>query len=95
VRAASGYAPSADYTVRLANDVAACAPRHCGDADQSGTVTVTDGVATLRTAAGLTGGCAIAAACDVDGSGAVSVSDGVNVLRAAAGLATDLPCPDL
>jgi hypothetical protein len=64
----------------------------CGDADDSGAVTVTDGVQTLRAAAGLDSSCT-AARCDVDGSGAVSVTDGVNVLRAAAGLAVTFRCP--
>lgn len=64
----------------------------CGDADASGAVTVTDGVQTLRAAAGLESPCT-ASRCDVDGSGAVSVSDGVNVLRKAAGLAGADACP--
>jgi hypothetical protein len=93
-----GYAPSDEHVVQVTNDDDACGGGStpvCGDADESGAITVTDGVATLRTAAGLSGGCVAEAACDVDGSGAVSVTDGVNVLRAAAGLATDLTCPDL
>lgn len=57
----------------------------CGDADGSGTVSVSDGVQTLRAAAGLATTCTTAA-CDVDGSGAVTVTDGVSVLRKAAGL---------
>jgi hypothetical protein len=64
----------------------------CGDADGSGAVTVTDGVQTLRAAAGLGSTCT-AARCDVDDSGAVSVTDGVNVLRAAAGITVTLTCP--
>jgi hypothetical protein len=64
----------------------------CGDADASGAITVTDGVQTLRAAAGLSSSCT-APRCDVDASGAVSVTDGVNVLRAAAGLAVSLTCP--
>jgi hypothetical protein len=64
----------------------------CGDADGSGTVTVTDGVQVLRAAAGLTASCP-ATLCDVDGSGSVTVTDGVNVLRKAAGLAVDFKCP--
>ena len=64
----------------------------CGDADASGAVTVTDGVQTLRAAAGLGSTCT-ASRCDVDASGAISVTDGVNVLRAAAGLAVTLTCP--
>lgn len=57
----------------------------CGDADGSGTVSVSDGVQTLRAAAGLATTCTNAS-CDVDGSGAVTVTDGVSVLRKAAGL---------
>jgi hypothetical protein len=57
----------------------------CGDADGSGSVTLTDGVQTLRAAAGLSSSCT-PARCDVDGNGAVSLTDGVQVLRAAAGL---------
>ena len=64
----------------------------CGDADGGGTITVTDGVQTLRAAAGLGSSC-MPARCDLDGSGTVSVSDGVNVLRAAAGLSVTLACP--
>jgi hypothetical protein len=64
----------------------------CGDADASGAVTVTDGVATLRAAAGLSSACT-ASTCDVDGSGSITVSDGVNVLRKAAGLAITENCP--
>jgi hypothetical protein len=64
----------------------------CGDADGSGAVTVTDGVQTLRAAAGLATSC-VAGRCDVDGSGTVTVSDGVNVLRKAAGVAVDERCP--
>ncbi|MCC6767118.1 MAG: hypothetical protein IT293_20880 [Deltaproteobacteria bacterium] len=64
----------------------------CGDADGSGTVTVTDGVQTLRAAAGLGTTCT-AAACDVDGSGSITVTDGVNVLRKAAGIPITEACP--
>jgi predicted lipoprotein len=62
----------------------------CGDADDSGSVTVTDGVRVLRAAAGI-GDCELAR-CDVDGSGSVTVTDGVNVLRAAAGLGDPTGC---
>ncbi len=64
----------------------------CGDADGSGTVTVTDGVQTLRAAASLSSSC-VAGRCDVDGSGAITVTDGVNVLRKAAGLGISEQCP--
>ncbi len=64
----------------------------CGDADGSGAVTVTDGVQTLRSAAGLSSSC-VAGRCDVDGSGAITVTDGVNVLRKAAGLGITEQCP--
>ena len=66
------------------------AAQTCGDADGSGTITVTDGVRVLRAAAGL-GDCELAL-CDADGSGTVTVSDGVNVLRAAAGLGDPTGC---
>ncbi|MCC6849028.1 MAG: hypothetical protein IT294_11050 [Deltaproteobacteria bacterium] len=66
----------------------------CGDADGNGVVTVTDGVQTLRGAAGLSSACSEhAASCDVDGSGSTTVSDGVNVLRKAAGITIDERCP--
>ncbi len=63
----------------------------CGDADGNGLVSVTDGVLTLRTAAGLSSECTIQA-CDVDDNGAVTITDGVNVLRIAAGLAAIADC---
>ncbi|MEB2286178.1 MAG: hypothetical protein B6D46_00150 [Polyangiaceae bacterium UTPRO1] len=63
----------------------------CGDADGNGTVSVSDGVQTLRAAAGLQSTCT-PAVCDVDGSGAITVSDGVSVLRKAAGLAVIENC---
>jgi hypothetical protein len=71
---------------------AGVAAETCGDADGSGTVSVTDGVQTLRAAAGLGSRCP-ANRCDVDGSGGVTVSDGVNVLRKAAGVAIAEACP--
>ncbi len=63
----------------------------CGDADGNGSVTVTDGVQVLRTAAGLSGTCPVAR-CDTDESGTVTLTDGVNVLREAAGLSASLHC---
>jgi len=57
----------------------------CGDADGSGSVTVTDAVTVLRAAANLPSTCSVVV-CDVDGSATITVTDGVNVLRAAAGL---------
>ena len=65
--------------------------QECGDADGSGTVTVTDGVQALRAAAGLSSSCT-GSTCDVDGSGSVTVTDGVNVLRKAAGIAITESC---
>lgn len=62
----------------------------CGDANDSHTVTVTDGVQALRLAAGLSSSCEDG--CDVDGSGKVTVTDGVNILRKAAGLAIHEAC---
>jgi hypothetical protein len=67
-------------------------PGVCGDANESGAVTVTDGVEVLSAAAGLASECSTAV-CDVDGSGAVTVTDGVLVLRDAAGLGPGLDCP--
>jgi hypothetical protein len=76
--------------------LALVAPAHaadeCGDADGSGAITVTDGVQTLRAAAGLGSNCT-PARCDLDGGGTITVTDGVNVLRAAAGLTVNLGCP--
>lgn len=65
--------------------------QYCGDADADGTVSVSDGVATLRAAADLSSGCE-PFVCDVDGSGTVSITDGVNVLRAAAELPARMDC---
>jgi hypothetical protein len=73
-------------------NVGAAGASICGDADGSGTVTVTDGVQTLRAAAALPSFC-FPSRCDVDGSGTVSVTDGVNVLRAAASLPFSAACP--
>jgi len=70
----------------------AATPEQCGDADASGSRTVTDGVLVLRTSAELTGGCAVASRCDVDGNGRVTVTDGVAALRLAAGLDAPLAC---
>ncbi len=64
----------------------------CGDADANGSVTVTDGVQTLRAAADLPSPCTLAR-CDMDGNGTLSVSDGVHVLRGAAGLTFTADCP--
>jgi predicted lipoprotein len=74
----------------VAFSVGSASAQTCGDADSSGTITVTDGVRVLRAAAGL-GECELAL-CDADGSGTVTVTDGVNVLRAAAGLGDPTGC---
>ena len=76
----------------IATVAAPAAAQVCGDADQNGTVTVTDGVQTLRAAAALDSTCTDAV-CDVDGSGAITVTDGVEVLRLAAGISVDVRCP--
>jgi hypothetical protein len=81
--------PAVILVLALATGVRA---QTCGDADASGSVTVTDGVQTLRSAAGLSSTCS-AARCDVDGSGSITVTDGVNVLRKAAGLSAPSACP--
>ena len=72
--------------------VPATTAEECGDADTSGSVTVTDGVLVLRTAAELGGGCQIASRCDVDGNGEITVSDGVLALRLAADLSATRNC---
>lgn len=64
----------------------------CGDADNNGQVSVTDGVQALRAAATLPSGCTLAT-CDIDGSGSVTVTDGVNILRKAAALPVTDNCP--
>jgi hypothetical protein len=74
-------------TIALATPAAA---QICGDANDNGTVTVTDGVQALRAAADLSSTCEDG--CDVDGSGAITVSDGVNILRKAAGLSINETC---
>ena len=56
----------------------------CGDPDDNGSVSLTDGVRALRAAAGLPDAGCDPPVCDVDGYGNVSVTDGVRVLRAAA-----------
>jgi hypothetical protein len=65
--------------------------QECGDADGSGSVGVSDGVQTLRAAAGLESLCT-PGVCDIDGSGAITVTDGVSVLRKAAGLTITENC---
>jgi hypothetical protein len=63
----------------------------CGDADRSGTTTVTDGVQILRAAADLSTGCT-GRECDMNGDGSVTVSDGVVALRVAADLSVAASC---
>jgi hypothetical protein len=63
----------------------------CGDADDSGSVTVIDGVAVLRAAAELPSVCA-GRICDIDGNGALTLIDGVAALRTAARLPATLSC---
>ncbi len=82
-------------TLGAASRAGAALPEDCGDADESGARTVTDGVRILRTAAELAGGCAIASRCDIDGNGAITVSDGVAALRLAADLPVTLACRNL
>ncbi len=55
----------------------------CGDVDDNGTVSVTDGVQVLRAAAELPSECTLAI-CDADVDGEIGVTDGVIVLRKAA-----------
>ncbi len=91
-RGVVGLAAALAFVVLGAVRAAAVAAEVCGDADASGTVTVTDGVRALQAAAGLENRCD-PVICDLDGDFQVSVSDGVNVLRLAAGLAAFTACP--
>jgi hypothetical protein len=77
--------PSACNNAGECSDLGGTSGTTCGDADGSGSVTVTDGVQTLRAAAGLSSPCTLGR-CDVNGSGTITVTDGVQVLRGAAGL---------
>ena len=77
----------------LAVRAASAAAEVCGDADQSGAITVTDGVLALQAAAGLDGRCATPAPATSTATAASRVSDGVNVLRIAAGLPAFTACP--
>jgi len=88
VREPTGPSP----TGATPNPTPRATPTLCGDPDDSGSVTVTDGVQILSAAAGLASDCT-EAVCDVDANGSVTVTDGVIVLRAAAGLGDDLNCP--
>lgn len=72
--------------------VPAATAEECGDADASGSASVTDGVLVLRTAADLGGGCQVASRCDIDGNGQITVSDGVLALRLAAELPVTREC---
>lgn len=97
---ASGAAGSATVTVSAPGATATGptptvtpGPSVCGDPDESGAVTVTDGVIVLSAAAGLPTDCR-PAACDVNGDGGGSVTDGIRVLRVAAGLGDVLDCPE-
>jgi hypothetical protein len=65
--------------------VPAARAQECGDADGNGSVSVSDGVQTLRAAAELPSTCALGV-CDMDGNGSITVTDGVSVLRKAAEL---------
>ncbi len=63
----------------------------CGDANRTGTVTVTDGVLVLSAAAQLPALCP-RERCDMNVDGDVSVTDGVLALRVAAGIQTTVAC---
>jgi hypothetical protein len=66
----------------------------CGDANNDGDITVSDGVSALRAAAGLPSTCPLAV-CDVDADGRITVTDGVNILRNAAVLPAIDACRDV
>ncbi len=63
----------------------------CGDANDNGSVTVTDGVLVLRAAAQLPAACP-QQRCDMNVDGGVTVTDGVLALRVAAGVTTTTAC---
>lgn len=63
----------------------------CGDADLNGSVTVSDAVQILRSAADLTTTCSNRV-CDVDSNNQVGVTDAVNVLRRVADLSANVTC---
>lgn len=63
----------------------------CGDANRTGTVTVTDGVLVLRAAAQLPAICP-QERCDMNLDDRVTVTDGVLALRVAAGITTQVAC---
>ena len=63
----------------------------CGDANRTGSVTVTDGVLVLRAAAQLEANCP-RERCDMNVDGGISVTDGVLALRVAAGVETQVAC---
>jgi hypothetical protein len=74
--------------------IASGVPAHsatCGDANRTGSVTVTDGVLVLRAAAQLPSVCA-KERCDMNLDGNISVTDGVLALRVAAGIQTQVAC---
>src|ERR1051325_1128884 len=64
----------------------------CGDANRTGTVTVTDGVLILRAAAQLPGTICPRERCDMNLDNALTVTDGVLALRVAAGIQTSTSC---
>ena len=74
--------------------IASGTPTHaatCGDANRTGSVTVTDGVLVLRAAAQLPAICP-RERCDMNVDGDISVTDGVLALRVAAGVQTQVAC---
>ena len=52
----------------------------CGDANNDGDITISDGIHALRAAVGLPDICTIAI-CDVDADGEITVNDSVNIIR--------------
>ncbi len=64
----------------------------CGDANRTGSVTVTDGVLILRMAAQLSGTVCPLERCDMNLDDEISVTDGVLALRVAAGIQTNVAC---
>jgi hypothetical protein len=63
----------------------------CGDADDSGTVTILDALFILRTSVELE--TCHPSLCDIGGDGAINTNDALRALRFAVGLPTDFNCP--
>lgn len=66
-------------------------PGICGDANDDGSITSTDALATLKAAVGLPSPCTLAR-CDVDSTGQIRSTDALRILRVAVGQMIALSC---